>query len=274
MRLSFLIAIAFVLTQSYVYGLPCREGTCCENGNILPNGTVCRQALDGCDVTEYCTGSSSDCPPNRFAENYETFCKFGLDMGVCENGTCMTEEVIVSNELCAEKCSSERGTCTLRGLCVCNHGWQSPPTCDKKALEENGEKDMGPNTPELKLEEQDEQVLDRTRREVEANDRSRISYIESETTEEESEKMLSIQDAPQKGTFTRLKENSLFIPAVVILVVFIILIAFIISASIFYQSQLKSQEIQKRIKVDKTTSEIPKNVSKIDDPTINIDVGR
>jgi hypothetical protein len=66
-------------------GLTCNSGTCvtdsatpCEG---LPAGTVCRPAVDACDVAESCTGASPSCPPDTFAPA-DTPCR--LNQGTCD----------------------------------------------------------------------------------------------------------------------------------------------------------------------------------------------
>jgi hypothetical protein len=36
---------------------------------IKPMGTPCRRSSGECDLTEYCTGETGDCPPNLFLKN-------------------------------------------------------------------------------------------------------------------------------------------------------------------------------------------------------------
>ncbi len=47
----------------------CTEGACCEDGRFLPADHACRVAdsTQSCDVTEYCTGISSECPEDGYA---------------------------------------------------------------------------------------------------------------------------------------------------------------------------------------------------------------
>ena len=43
-------------------------GACLSGGKPLPAGTVCRPAVDLCDVAESCDGTSSDCPADKRAK--------------------------------------------------------------------------------------------------------------------------------------------------------------------------------------------------------------
>jgi hypothetical protein len=90
-------------------------------------------------------------------------------------------------------------------------------------------------------------------------------------------KPLSIQEPPTQDTWTGLKNHPLFLPVTFTIVALVLLVAFIISAKILYESERKARMIRERIKVEKATSgmrQVPKNVSKIDDPSVTIDVGR
>jgi fibronectin type 3 domain-containing protein len=43
-------------------------GACLSSGKPLPAGTVCRPAVDLCDVAESCDGTSADCPADKMAK--------------------------------------------------------------------------------------------------------------------------------------------------------------------------------------------------------------
>ena len=58
---------------------------CCQaNCQLAPHGTMCREATDECDLLEYCTGNSSDCPEDVGKQdsidcnNNQSFCFSGL----------------------------------------------------------------------------------------------------------------------------------------------------------------------------------------------------
>lgn len=46
-------------------GEACEAGLCCDNCQLAPLFTVCRQPVHACDHPETCTGSSRLCPPVR-----------------------------------------------------------------------------------------------------------------------------------------------------------------------------------------------------------------
>ncbi|XP_007529629.2 disintegrin and metalloproteinase domain-containing protein 1a-like [Erinaceus europaeus] len=44
----------------------CSEGLCCSDCQLKRRGSTCRPALGECDLPEYCSGTSSECPKDRF----------------------------------------------------------------------------------------------------------------------------------------------------------------------------------------------------------------
>ena len=45
-------------------GAQCRSGLCCDSTTCqyIDYGTTCRDSTGECDITEYCSGESSECP--------------------------------------------------------------------------------------------------------------------------------------------------------------------------------------------------------------------
>ncbi|KAM4581533.1 disintegrin and metalloproteinase domain-containing protein 12 isoform 2-T2 [Odontesthes bonariensis] len=75
-------------TCQLVPGAQCAsDGICCQDCKLRAAGSVCREPLGECDLSEFCTGSSPYCPPNVFLQNGEpcqdatSYC-YG---GVCAN---------------------------------------------------------------------------------------------------------------------------------------------------------------------------------------------
>ncbi|MBN3294926.1 ADAM8 protein, partial [Amia calva] len=66
-------------------GVQCAQGECCQNCKIRQVGHLCRESAQECDLPEYCTGQSPDCPKDDFKMN-------GLpcNQGYCYNGKCPT----------------------------------------------------------------------------------------------------------------------------------------------------------------------------------------
>ncbi|KAK6468397.1 zinc metalloproteinase-disintegrin-like EoMP06 isoform X1 [Huso huso] len=65
----------------------CAEGPCCENCKIMSAGIECRKSKDDCDLPEFCTGESNQCPEDVFTVNGAP-CQNG--QGYCYNGDCPT----------------------------------------------------------------------------------------------------------------------------------------------------------------------------------------
>ncbi|XP_051522709.1 zinc metalloproteinase-disintegrin-like EoMP06 isoform X2 [Myxocyprinus asiaticus] len=68
-------------------GSHCAQGDCCENCQIKTAGSLCRESENECDLAEYCTGLSEQCPDNDFNMNGKP-CSSG--QGYCYNGQCPT----------------------------------------------------------------------------------------------------------------------------------------------------------------------------------------
>lgn len=54
---------------------------------FLPRGTLCRPASNDCDLAEYCSGNSGECPVDAYKKNGNS-CEKGR--GTCYNGFCPT----------------------------------------------------------------------------------------------------------------------------------------------------------------------------------------
>ncbi|CAI8048180.1 Disintegrin and metalloproteinase domain-containing protein 8, partial [Geodia barretti] len=67
----------------------CSSGTCCDIATcrLRPYGTQCRSSSSSCDIAEYCSGGTQDCPQDLHRRNTTT-CNSGNDY--CYDGTCQT----------------------------------------------------------------------------------------------------------------------------------------------------------------------------------------
>uniref|UniRef100_A0A671SJK0 Zinc metalloproteinase-disintegrin-like crotastatin n=1 Tax=Sinocyclocheilus anshuiensis TaxID=1608454 RepID=A0A671SJK0_9TELE len=75
------------MTCRLTEGSQCAYGDCCENCQIKDAESLCRAPVNECDVPEYCTGLSEQCPENDFKMNGIP-CSPG--QGYCYNGQCPT----------------------------------------------------------------------------------------------------------------------------------------------------------------------------------------
>ncbi|XP_059677283.1 disintegrin and metalloproteinase domain-containing protein 8 [Gavia stellata] len=66
-------------------GAECARGDCCQDCKVKAAGTLCRANKNDCDLPEYCTGLSAECPEDVFQENGIS-CQNGN--GYCYNGAC------------------------------------------------------------------------------------------------------------------------------------------------------------------------------------------
>ncbi|XP_055416613.1 disintegrin and metalloproteinase domain-containing protein 19 [Bubalus kerabau] len=68
-------------------GAECAHGSCCHRCKLLAPGTLCREQARQCDLPEFCTGKSPQCPTN-FYQMDGTPCEDG--QAYCYNGMCLT----------------------------------------------------------------------------------------------------------------------------------------------------------------------------------------
>ncbi|XP_010768252.1 zinc metalloproteinase-disintegrin-like 2d [Notothenia coriiceps] len=71
-------------------GFQCAQGECCNNCQLKPAGGVCRKSASDCDLPEYCTGESEQCPEDSFEMNGEPC--YDRAQGYCSNGQCPTHQ--------------------------------------------------------------------------------------------------------------------------------------------------------------------------------------
>ncbi|XP_075413746.1 disintegrin and metalloproteinase domain-containing protein 22 isoform X13 [Tenrec ecaudatus] len=99
----------------------CSDGLCCKKCKFQPMGTVCREAVNDCDIRETCSGNSSQCAPN--IHKMDGYPCDGVQ-GICFGGRCKTrdrqckyiwgQKVTVSDKYCYEKLNiegTEKGNC-------------------------------------------------------------------------------------------------------------------------------------------------------------------
>ncbi|XP_007572999.1 zinc metalloproteinase-disintegrin-like 2d [Poecilia formosa] len=69
-------------------GSQCAHGECCESCQLKASGSICRRAAGACDLPEYCSGDSADCPEDSFEMNGKP-CSSQAP-GYCYDGQCPT----------------------------------------------------------------------------------------------------------------------------------------------------------------------------------------
>jgi fibronectin type 3 domain-containing protein len=111
-------------------------GACLASGKLLPAGTVCRPAVDLCDVAESCDGTSADCPADKLAKAGTSCRPTAGDCDIAEtcdgiNVSCPVDgfmqagtvcrKVAVSN-LCdvPESCTGTSPTCPVDSVAPAN----------------------------------------------------------------------------------------------------------------------------------------------------------
>ncbi|XP_008435698.1 zinc metalloproteinase-disintegrin-like 2d [Poecilia reticulata] len=69
-------------------GSQCAHGECCESCQLKVSGSICRTAAGACDLPEYCSGDSADCPEDSFEMNGKPC--YSQAPGYCYDGQCPT----------------------------------------------------------------------------------------------------------------------------------------------------------------------------------------
>ncbi|MEQ2294805.1 hypothetical protein AMECASPLE_007526 [Ameca splendens] len=69
-------------------GSLCAHGECCESCQLKASGSTCRGSAGACDLPEYCSGDSPDCPEDSFEMNGKPC--YNKELGYCYNGQCPT----------------------------------------------------------------------------------------------------------------------------------------------------------------------------------------
>ena len=71
-------------------GATCGSGECCDTScQLYSSDRLCREKRNDCDVSEYCTGEGSFCPPDQFKSD-GTECIVGGSSSYCYFGSCNT----------------------------------------------------------------------------------------------------------------------------------------------------------------------------------------
>ncbi|XP_065179031.1 A disintegrin and metalloproteinase with thrombospondin motifs adt-2-like [Sycon ciliatum] len=78
-------------TCRFTTGSQCSDGPCCQNCRYRATGTLCRSAVNSCDVAETCSGLTHTCPDDIFAQNGQT-CGSGSLASFCYDGQCNTHD--------------------------------------------------------------------------------------------------------------------------------------------------------------------------------------
>ncbi|XP_034563234.1 snake venom metalloproteinase-disintegrin-like mocarhagin isoform X2 [Notolabrus celidotus] len=71
-------------------GSQCAHGQCCDNCQFSPSGSECRKSAGDCDLPEYCTGVSEECPEDSFEMNGKPC--YEQAQGYCYDGQCPSYE--------------------------------------------------------------------------------------------------------------------------------------------------------------------------------------
>lgn len=268
-----LVTVLFVASP-LVFGLEaiCTDGACCStDGQFLSNDTVCRPAANECDAPDYCTGSSSQCQIDISIREGAP-CGKPDDLGNCVDGFCWNSAVKAKVKHCEETCSKINGNCSQNGTCVCYEPWVNPPYCNSKNNLSNNIYQSNENDYYRDMEVINNITAKRMRRSSGNKHHQHANHHHHHKPKPVALPVM-VQDPPTEDTWTRYKQNPLFIPIVVTIIAFIVLLVFGIWASALYRSELQARKIKSRIKVNKSRRHVSKDTSIINDPSVSIDVG-
>lgn len=102
----------------------CIDGECCDGGDFVDEGTVCRAAANECDVAEVCTGTDADCPEDGFIAAGVACTSDGNDctLDTCDgNGECVNDPAPPDGDECTLNGydgTCDDGSCELTGACA------------------------------------------------------------------------------------------------------------------------------------------------------------
>uniref|UniRef100_A0A8C3SNH1 ADAM metallopeptidase domain 23 n=1 Tax=Chelydra serpentina TaxID=8475 RepID=A0A8C3SNH1_CHESE len=162
-------------------GAHCSDGPCCNTSCLFfPRGYDCRYAVNECDITEYCTGDSGQCPSNLHKQDgyacdsnqvCNIFKPFGAhvlldddtDLGYVEDGApcgphmmCLDRKCLPIQSLNISSCPigsngkvcSDHGVCSNEATCICNFSWAGTDcSIDDPIRDIPNKKDEGPKGP-------------------------------------------------------------------------------------------------------------------------------
>ena len=69
----------------------CSSGACCEDCQLMPAGTMCRPAVNRCDIEETCNGVMNTCPTDIFLQNGQP-CSLDSPPLMCYDGMCQSHD--------------------------------------------------------------------------------------------------------------------------------------------------------------------------------------
>lgn len=126
------------------------SGTCSYKGKAAPARTICRLAIEACDVSETCDGISTACPLDRFVAATEVCRAKAGDCDVAEyctgtSAACPTDKLLAKSAVCrpavtgscdvAEYCDGSHAVCPVDTFAPATTQCRassdgSPPVCD------------------------------------------------------------------------------------------------------------------------------------------------
>jgi hypothetical protein len=104
---------------------------CCDAGTLLPAGTICRAAVDSCDITETCDGIHGTCGLDRWHATGEA-CTHAESSGLCYRGRCRSLDGACLESVGRPACNQFQPSCLNGPVCCMNDACTS---CNFTSLE-------------------------------------------------------------------------------------------------------------------------------------------
>uniref|UniRef100_F6VBC2 Zinc metalloproteinase n=1 Tax=Ciona intestinalis TaxID=7719 RepID=F6VBC2_CIOIN len=103
-------------TCKLISGASCDTGPCCFGCQYSPAGQICRDTNNNiCDLAEYCTGTSANCPGNVYRQNGSPC---NGNQAACAQGVCLTHDL---------QCQGIWGEGAVSGNDIC-YSFSRPPS--------------------------------------------------------------------------------------------------------------------------------------------------
>jgi hypothetical protein len=115
-------------------GAQCTRGQCCTSTcQFKAYGTTCRSADGGCDIEEYCSGESSECPTDVYKQDGSACNSNGA---YCFSGECQTYDDQCQYHFASSEQHSRYKECLMllvgkQSICIIKHDQNTPdhPLC-------------------------------------------------------------------------------------------------------------------------------------------------
>ena len=255
----------------------CSGGICCENGRFQILGAVCRAKQDDCDLAEFCTGNLSSCPPDKHV-NDRGPCQ--ENRGRCFKGRCHLSVRAKGGELSAA--ANDRNVRRYPSMAVDQALVRRKASASQSRLEQgqkiqakerfggrhskNYDASYSNNNKSMRMFRQPDGIT--PNRSVRSPNKAHLPRNRDKANDPTDK-----TDSGFSSKFTDKEESQLEVVLTSVLCSVVVFAGGCVFAWAWYTRQCCFFE--EKIKVDyEPLILMDKRVSKIDDPTVHIDVGQ